>query len=208
MSFSGLGLHTSLTKGTSVDASLNANELQNPHSEPAQFLVTPRLELIGANLTADEILRRGDSVTTEDGVVKVIKADLREPVADLVSSASHKGYRALVTCTGEAGEVTWAASSRMLLGSAGGPQSILVTLRPLVKSEPIAGAELVSLFNLTPAEARLSVELAAGHSLADISARRGVHISTLRAQLRSVFAKTGMSKQSEFVSAIWRAAAV
>jgi DNA-binding CsgD family transcriptional regulator len=57
-------------------------------------------------------------------------------------------------------------------------------------------------FDLTPAEARLVVALAAGKSLADYAAQRRLSRNTVRAQLRSVFLKTGFSRQSELVGAV------
>ncbi|MGJ3230744.1 MAG: helix-turn-helix transcriptional regulator [Oceanicaulis sp.] len=177
-------------------------------ADPAQFLITPQFTLLGANLSADLILKRGDAVKLTDGVVTAVKPALEETMIELVSNASHKGYRTLLTCETDDGDMKWAASARTLLAVGATPQSILVTIRPLVKSEPLPGPDLASLFSLTPAEARLAADLAAGHTLAEIADMHSVHISTLRAQLRSIFSKTGVSKQSEFVSAVWRAASV
>ncbi|MEQ8405923.1 MAG: helix-turn-helix transcriptional regulator [Oceanicaulis sp.] len=195
-----------MTVSMATDPHMDA--LKQSAADPLQVLVTPQRALIGANLSADAILRRGDVLCVEEGRIVALKPELEAPIAALVANASHKGYRTLIACPGEDGAVTWAASSKILLAMDAAPQSILVTARPLIKSEPLTGPDLVALFNLTPAEARLAVELAAGHSLADISAKRQIHISTLRAQLRSIFTKTGVSKQSEFVSSVWRAAAV
>ena len=173
-----------------------------------QFLVTPQLVLIGANLAADAILQKGDALKLIDGRVVAVDPKLEAPMMELVSNASQKGYRALFVGLGSRSDITWAASAKTLLAASSAPPAVLISVRPLVKSDPLSGPDLGALFHLTPAEARLAVDLAAGHSLTDISASRGVHISTLRAQLRSIFTKTGVSKQAEFVSAIWRAASV
>ena len=177
-------------------------------SEPAQFLVSPQLELLGSNMSADAILENGQCLSVSDGKVKAIKRGLDPAIRDLIGQASHKGYRTLLNTEGDCDDVTWVASAKILMTPEATGQSILITARPLVRSEPMSGREVSLIFGLTPAEARLAVELAAGHSLAEISESRGVHISTLRAQLRSIYGKVGVSKQSEFVSAIWRAAAV
>lgn len=55
------------------------------------------------------------------------------------------------------------------------------------------------LFDLTPAEARLARALLGGHSIAEAAARQGVREGTARVQLRGVFAKTGVSRQSELI---------
>lgn len=56
------------------------------------------------------------------------------------------------------------------------------------------------LFDLTPAESMLAAELAAGHSLRDAAARRGVAYSTARVYLRQIFVKTGCHRQAELVT--------
>lgn len=61
-------------------------------------------------------------------------------------------------------------------------------------------ARLGSLFRLTPAEVRLVVDLLHDLTPAQSGDRRGVAVSTVRSQLRSVFAKTGTTRQSELMN--------
>lgn len=58
---------------------------------------------------------------------------------------------------------------------------------------------LKALHGLTRAEARLALALAAGAKLEDIAADFSVSRYTLRAHLRSIFTKTGVSRQAELV---------
>lgn len=55
------------------------------------------------------------------------------------------------------------------------------------------------LYGLTGAEARVVADLAAGRTLEEIASGYGVRPSTVRSQLRSVFAKTGATRQAELV---------
>jgi DNA-binding CsgD family transcriptional regulator len=55
------------------------------------------------------------------------------------------------------------------------------------------------MFGLTPAEAKLSVEISRGKSPTDIACLNGVSIATVRSQLAAVFAKTQTSRQTELV---------
>lgn len=55
-------------------------------------------------------------------------------------------------------------------------------------------------FDLTPAESLLAASLAKGESLADVATHRGVSHNTIKTQLKSVFAKTGATQQSDLVS--------
>ena len=64
---------------------------------------------------------------------------------------------------------------------------------------------LVRLFRLTPAEARLAAGIATGAPLTEVADTLGIGRETARTQLRSVFAKTGTTRQSELVRIITRA---
>jgi len=66
------------------------------------------------------------------------------------------------------------------------------------------GARLGALFGLTPVEAGLVADLLADLTPAEIGDRRAVAISTVRSQLRSVFAKTGTTRQSELMNLVNR----
>ena len=71
-------------------------------------------------------------------------------------------------------------------------------------------ARLGALFGLTPVEARLVADLLADLTPAESGGRRGVAISTVRSQLRSIFTKTGTTRQSELMNLLtssppWRA---
>lgn len=59
---------------------------------------------------------------------------------------------------------------------------------------------VAAAFDLTPGEARTAVALAEGHALEEIAMRHALSIHTVRTQLRSIFAKTGVSRQGELVS--------
>jgi DNA-binding CsgD family transcriptional regulator len=61
---------------------------------------------------------------------------------------------------------------------------------------------LMSLYSLTKAEVALAKLLAEGHNLDMAAAELGIARNTARAQLRSIFAKTGVSRQSMLVSLI------
>jgi DNA-binding CsgD family transcriptional regulator len=60
--------------------------------------------------------------------------------------------------------------------------------------------ELVqSLFDLTPAEARVARSLAAGETVEAIAAARGVSQNTIRAHIRAILEKTGCNRQVDIV---------
>ncbi len=61
---------------------------------------------------------------------------------------------------------------------------------------------LMRVFALTLAEADIAVRLASGLSRRQIAAARGVSAETLKAQLRSIYEKTGCSRESQLVRMI------
>lgn len=66
---------------------------------------------------------------------------------------------------------------------------------------------LGELFGLTPAEANLSILLSRGLTLAEVSDSQNISQHTARAQLKSIFAKTGVSRQAELVRLVLKSVA-
>ena len=73
--------------------------------------------------------------------------------------------------------------------------------------ESTSGQILGELFELTPAEANLATLLARGLSLAEVSVAQNISQHTARAQLKSIFAKTGVSRQAELVRLVLKSVA-
>jgi DNA-binding CsgD family transcriptional regulator len=72
---------------------------------------------------------------------------------------------------------------------------------------PLARETIRQLFDLTPAEASLAALLAAGRSLDGAASELGITRNTARAHLRSVFSKSGATRQAELVHLISRSVA-
>jgi len=60
--------------------------------------------------------------------------------------------------------------------------------------------QLKSLFDLTPAEARLALALCSGYTVSECAENMGVCITTIRTQLRAVMEKTGSHRQAELLT--------
>lgn len=80
--------------------------------------------------------------------------------------------------------------------------TVLVLLRDASHEPDISSAILTELFGLTPAEALLAERLVKGESLTDAAATLGRSRYTARAQLASIFSKTGVHRQPQLVSHI------
>lgn len=80
----------------------------------------------------------------------------------------------------------------------------LLVLTPLAGGAGPAPDLLRSLFNLTPAEARVARELSRGRSPEQIADTSGVSITTVRSQVRKILEKTGCTRQAEAAALLAR----
>jgi DNA-binding CsgD family transcriptional regulator len=138
-----------------------------------------------------------------DKLLRGAIADLGNPAATSVRSFPSKGtgerpvVMHLIPVTGNA---------RDLFGGGLG----VLTITHLTRPAALDAALVQSLFDLTPTEARVAGSLAEGLSLDQIAQRHKVKLSTIRSQVKSVFAKTGANRQSQIVALlaaqpkIWR----
>lgn len=74
--------------------------------------------------------------------------------------------------------------------------SVIVTVRRRAGADP---ALIGSLLGLTPAEAAVAAALAAGAGREEIAAARGVSMQTIKHQVKLIFAKAGVSRESELI---------
>ena len=86
-----------------------------------------------------------------------------------------------------------------------GPNTILVMIDLGHRPKPGSGV-LHRLFDLTPAEAKLAIEIGCGKSLNEVAHDSGLSNATLRTQLSAVFNKTQIRRQSELVALLSRVA--
>jgi DNA-binding CsgD family transcriptional regulator len=84
-------------------------------------------------------------------------------------------------------------------------QSIVV-ITPIDRNVVPTAQVLQGLFDLTPAEARVARGIGEGQTLETLADSLGLSRETLRAQLRSVMAKTGVSRQAELAALLAGAA--
>ena len=68
-----------------------------------------------------------------------------------------------------------------------------------VDSDPFV---IAAAFDLTPGEARVALATFDGSSPEQIAQQHAVSINTIRAQLRSIFGKTGTTRQAELVGVL------
>lgn len=79
------------------------------------------------------------------------------------------------------------------------PGDVLCLVAPLDRRRIATVNQLMELFGLSAAEARLARALCHGDSLEEYATDQGLKLPTVKTQLRSIFAKTGTERQSSLV---------
>lgn len=82
------------------------------------------------------------------------------------------------------------------------PRTVLCFIFPLGRRRVASAQQLISMFNLSPAEARLARALCHGETLEGYAEALGVKLPTVKTQLRAVFAKTQTDRQVALVNLI------
>ncbi|MDF2763968.1 MAG: LuxR family transcriptional regulator [Rhodospirillales bacterium] len=89
--------------------------------------------------------------------------------------------------------------TRFALSPASPDRPVLVFVRDPESGFELSSGDVSAFLGLTPAEARVLIAIADGASLADVSRSLSLSRNTVRSHLQHIFAKTGVSRQSELV---------
>lgn len=181
-------------------------------------LADPDGTVMLTNAVADDILGKSDGLTLAHGRLKALAP------ADTAALLRHIAAKAAE----QTAEVDWRNYEPMALPRPGhelpltaiirpGPafhpaknplrRTALLVLRDPERHPPMPTQAIGRLFGLTRAEALLASELGSGFSLDEAASRIGISRNTVRAQLQSIFSKTGTNSQKELVRILMSSAA-
>lgn len=178
----------------------------------AAFVIDANARIVNLNAAAEAVLAARDGVRVRDGRFCVSDSAKAAMFAQLLAAATdptdrRRGGACRIPRPSDGSfyplEIMPLASSSVARST--WRQAMAMVL--IFDRAPVADrleARLVRLFDLTAAEARLAAALAAGDSVADIAAKHGVRMPTVRSQLRAVLAKTETRRQSELVGLLTR----
>ncbi len=221
-----ISLDREWVKGAVEDEAVRELDVLRPHLARSA-LMSARLELREARVAGATLARLGLPALVLDDKGKVLSAnELMETLSGLICWRAHDRIvvedRAADKLFHDAIESVSlpAASVRSfpVRGTNGGAnmvahvipvrlaaRDIFVRCAAALILTPVCApnappVELVqSLFDLTPAEARVARSLASGKSVEDMAQDGGVSANTIRTQLRGVLEKTGCGRQAEVV---------
>jgi DNA-binding CsgD family transcriptional regulator len=169
---------------------------------PALF-IDGHAKIVAANHLIEKLTEHLRLKAHDRVLLKDIRADqlLQETVASLRdgTSASVRSF-AVRDVDGAAAFVAHVIPLRRTARDiiSRGEAALVLSPVTLPQAPPV---ELVqSLFDLTPAEARVARGLAAGGTAEEIASKGGVSLNTIRTQVRGVLEKTGCRRQAEIVA--------
>lgn len=153
--------------------------------------------------------------TDHKGALRVAAADadkrLREHVQRPLRTSRHGCFRPFPIHDGAEGPrvlFAWIGCLQIKGGVASQPprhrigQKITSVIITEKKQAEIEDTILADLFSLTPAESRLLQCLLQGASPSDYAARKGVSQNTVRNQLKSIFEKTSVRRQTDLINLV------
>ena len=167
-------------------------------------MVEPNGRVLHLNPAANELVARGDALRADNNILRAVHAESRLALADLLQSGEARHARSTsIRRTSTADLIASvlplrnSARTHMMKPVPAGPSAIF--FHEPDRPPQFPGEALAKLYKLTGAELRILLALAQGATLQDISNRGGAKLTTVRSHLKSVFSKTGKSRQAELV---------
>lgn len=167
--------------------------------QDGMILTDSASRVLYANRTAREIFNLGSLVVRHQVLCAQVAGETRA-LHNLVSACARgETANAHFTVSGPCpqGQVVLMATTSDVF-SAMSP-TVIIIARQLSRVGSPSARVISSVFGLTPAEARLALELMKGDGLKPCALRLGVSPSTARTHLKHVFEKTGTRRQAELV---------
>ena len=171
--------------------------------------------VLKSNPVADEMIRDGDGLRLVNGALRADVAGENRELQRLVRQALNGGTPAVVnalsiTRKSARGKLGVLIRSLPNAGSSKTKRrpSVALFIRDAERKSEASREMVRRLFDLTPAESSLALALANGLTLDEAADELNIRKNTARAHLRSIFSKTGVTRQTTLVrvllsSVIW-----
>lgn len=161
------------------------------------------------NEVARELLERADGLKLVGGRLEANYPSDNRELHKLIHEAfaAHQDQRALtrdaLSISRPSGEVSLGVVAEAMpsidWAEGKGQPAVVLYIRDAVGKSQVNNAVAKQLFNFTPAETALALELANGLSLEEAAENLNIMRNTARAHLRAIFSKTGVRRQAELV---------
>lgn len=180
-------------------------------SHVAAVVLNPQGRVLDCDQRGESLLQIGDVLRLVDGQLRWSEAAMQARfVAALAQTATTgRATSVLLRSSTQAQHRFSLTLKRMrrrpLPDGAGGGDSaadVLCLVAPLDQRRVATARQLMDLFALSAAEARLARALANGDSVEEYARDHDLRLPTVRSQLRAVFEKTGTQRQATLVRLI------
>jgi DNA-binding CsgD family transcriptional regulator len=164
------------------------------------------------NSSAKKLIDQGQTLKLKNNRLSAAKSRTADMLAHAISAslnglAPAKIGSHLVPIPGEEGggllasvlPLNWQEGPNPFAGIAG---SAAIFIQDTTQPLQFPGAAFAKLYNLTPTEMRVCFELTQGVSPPDLAEILGVSANTIKTHLKHIFAKTGVTRQSELIRLI------
>ena len=185
------------------------------------LLATPMLVLNGdmrpllANASASQLLAGGDGLSLVDDVVQLWQQSEMGHFRALVDAALGRGEKpardtGIMTVSRPSGRQPLALLVTAMRSSDASEESpmAVVFLRDPEHRWEVPAQVLQELYDLTPAESRVAIELVNGSSPKEVARTFNVSVNTVRNQIKQTYRKTGTSRQAQLVALMLTTAAL
>lgn len=174
------------------------------------IMVDPDGQILEANAPAETVLKQRDGVFATAGKIALHAPSQTRELQDLIRRNAEASV----------GQNTTGLPRAMLVDRPSGRESISLLVRPArdanqnqLAIRPTALIHLIDpgqprgtminalmeLFSLTPAEAKVALSLSNGNSIDDTARTNATSRNTVRSQVRSIFSKMGVNRQSQLI---------
>lgn len=159
--------------------------------------------VVTTNEAAQRVLAEQDGLALRQGRLACADRGCDRRLADAVDAAAtgraHGGDLAVVRPSGRRPYLVSVVPLSAPAAEGSGLRAVGYVFEPDHAMPPAVDLRLAVFFGLTPAERRVAVQVLQDCSPAEIAAHCGVSPETVRSQIKSLFAKTGTSRQSQLV---------
>lgn len=173
----------------------------------AALLVSSNGRVVDIDERSAAYLRSGSSLVIRRNRIACTDADFDTVLRHAISRAAESGASETLICP-----VAVSSESRHALllqpapivkgGSPPQSRNVACLIFPLGRRRVASVRQLMAMFGLSAAEARLARALCHGETLEEYAAAQGVKLPTVKTQLRAVFGKTQTERQVALVNLI------
>lgn len=171
------------------------------------FLTGADGSILYSNVNAEKLLAVNMTITTKDGMIKISNPlatkSLREAIAISAGPDASLGSRGIgIPLSGKNEPPMVAYVLPLTKGTARAalrPACAAVFISTTTSSTPLSGSILTTLFDLTPAEARIFMSVGLGKTSSEIASSLAITESTVKTHLTRIYAKTNTARQLDLV---------